>query len=287
MPVAILMALMAAASHREPATVAPEGAQPLGSTSTWFTTKDYPQPAIVAHEQGTVGFQLDIDANGLPSDCHILQSSGSKLLDERTCTIMMARARFRPMTGVVKVRKGKNGKVVASAPGASVAVFRHAMVWKLPGKHEEKLVDRSFDAKSVISASGEVTSCVLSGAGATKLASAGGSCGPFGNRDFFAFFLKDDYKKARGANVRMLIVANGASVPPGDRPPNFHQTLAKADLEIAPTGEMANCTSVTKMEALGHTLDLCEFVRADPPRFPSGPAGRKASIILDLSAYYL
>lgn len=284
---AMMMALAAAAAPAAPKARAAAQAEPLGNVSTWFTAKDYPQQAMVQREQGNVGFQLDIDPNGLPSDCRIIQSSGHKLLDDRTCTIMMARARFRPSNGLGR-KKGRKGKTVqVAAAGGPAMTFRHLMVWKLPGKKEEKLVDRSFDAKSVISATGEVVSCVLSGAGASKIAVGGGSCGPFGNRDFFTFFLKDDYKKVRGANVRMVIVANGAPVPPGERPPNFQRTLAKADIDIAPTGEMASCTSVTKMEALGHTLDLCEFIRADPPRFPAGTSGRKASIVLDLSAYYL
>ena len=160
------------------------------------------------------------------------------------------------------------------------------MVWKLPGKNQEKLVDRSFDAKSLIAPTGEVLSCQLSGAGASKIATSGGSCGPFGNKDFFAFFLKDDYKRVRATNVRLVIVANGAAVPVGDRVPNIQHTLAKADLEIAPTGEMTTCTSIIKMEALGHTLDLCDFIRADPPRFPVGEAGRRATMVLDLSAYF-
>lgn len=287
MAFAMILALAAAATAGPKLPTGPE-AQPLGNVSTWFNAKDYPQQSMVQREQGNVGFQLDIDPNGLPSDCHIIQSSGHKLLDDRTCTIMMARARFRPSGGFVR-KKGRRGKTVQVPVAANgpVMIFRHLMVWKLPGKKEEKLVDRSFDAKSVISATGEVVSCQLSGAGASKIAVAGGSCGPFGNRDFFAYFLKDDYKKVRGANVRMVIVANGAPVPPGDRPPNFQRTLAKSDIDIAPTGEMTNCTSVTKMEALGHTLDLCEFIRADPPRFPAGTTGRKASIVLDLSAYYL
>jgi len=290
MAFALVLALMArsAVAHRPPVSRAP---QPLGNVSTWFSPRDYPQEALVKRQQGGVGFQLDIDPNGLPSDCHVIQTSGSKILDDRTCTIMMARARFRPIAvAKPRVRKGRKGQaaaVMADGSGPPAAVFKHIMMWRLPGKQAEKLVDRSFDAKSVISATGDVVSCQLSGAGASKIATAGGSCGPFGNREFFSVFLKDDYKKVRGTNVRMLIVANGAPVPQGDRPPNFQKILAKSDIDISPDGSMASCTSLIKMEALGRTMDLCEFVRADPPRFPVATGPRKATILLDLSAYYL
>lgn len=292
MALALALALMARAAASN-GMVPAKGPQPLGNVSTWFSAKDYPQEALVKRQQGGVGFQLDIDPNGLPSDCHVIQSSGSKILDDRTCTIMMARSRFRPIA-VAKPRKTRRGKVIktkaiAMNPDGTpppAAVFRHVMMWKLPGKQAEKLVDRSFDAKSEISATGDVTSCKLSGAGASKIATSGGGCGPFGNKDFFTFFLKDDYKRVHSTNVRMSIVSNGAPPPIGDKPPNFQKVIAKSDIDIAPDGSMAACTSTIKMEALGHTLDLCEFVRADPPRFPVATGPRKATIILDLSAFY-
>ena len=61
-----------------------------------FSTDDYPMEAIRNNEQGTVAFELSINRLGGVSGCRIVQSSGSKSLDEQTCNILRDRARFAP-----------------------------------------------------------------------------------------------------------------------------------------------------------------------------------------------
>jgi protein TonB len=57
---------------------------------------DYPEAAMRADEQGVVSFSLDVAADGRVRACRVTSSSGSKALDEATCTIMIKRARFAP-----------------------------------------------------------------------------------------------------------------------------------------------------------------------------------------------
>jgi TonB family protein len=64
--------------------------------ASYISDTDYPLAAVVAGEQGAVGFRLFISAEGLVSDCQVTSSSGSRTLDEATCRILGARARFRP-----------------------------------------------------------------------------------------------------------------------------------------------------------------------------------------------
>jgi len=68
----------------------------LANLASYISDADYPAAAIRAGEQGTVRFRLWIGPNGLVSDCRIEASSGSASLDEATCRIMRARARFTP-----------------------------------------------------------------------------------------------------------------------------------------------------------------------------------------------
>jgi TonB family protein len=68
----------------------------LANLASYISDADYPAAAIRAGEQGTVRFRLWIGTNGLVSDCRIEASSGSAALDEATCRIMRARARFTP-----------------------------------------------------------------------------------------------------------------------------------------------------------------------------------------------
>lgn len=69
---------------------------PAGNPGRWVTNDDYPAAAMVEERQGVSGFRLTIDNKGLPTDCVIVSSSGSTDLDEATCQLVMARARFTP-----------------------------------------------------------------------------------------------------------------------------------------------------------------------------------------------
>jgi len=65
----------------------------LGS---YFHMEDYPAAAALRAEVGTVGFTLDVDANGRVGACHVTASSGSQALDDTTCQILSSRALFTP-----------------------------------------------------------------------------------------------------------------------------------------------------------------------------------------------
>jgi TonB family protein len=64
--------------------------------ASYLTDADYPAEAIRNGQQGTVEFQLSIRPDGLVSGCRIVTSSTYRSLDEATCRIMRARARFAP-----------------------------------------------------------------------------------------------------------------------------------------------------------------------------------------------
>lgn len=60
------------------------------------TSSDYPVSAVRANEQGEVVIRVDIDERGFPTSCHVLASSGSAALDERSCQVTVRRSRFEP-----------------------------------------------------------------------------------------------------------------------------------------------------------------------------------------------
>ena len=67
-----------------------------GPVVTLFSTDDYPKEAVRHNWQGTVVADLTISAKGQVSACKIVQSSGYGVLDNKTCEILFARARFVP-----------------------------------------------------------------------------------------------------------------------------------------------------------------------------------------------
>ena len=92
---------------------------PRVTLNSYFSTNDYPSAALRDHEQGTVRFWLGISAEGRVSDCHIIQSSGSRALDETTCRILRERGRYRPA-------RNMRGQPIASFDGD------YAVTWRLP-----------------------------------------------------------------------------------------------------------------------------------------------------------
>ena len=93
-------------------------ATPRGSPQSWVTNDDYPSAALRAEEQGTVGFRLEIGANGRVTDCTVTSSSGSSTLDSTACSLLKRRARFNPA-------EDPNGTKIPSAWNSR---FR----WELP-----------------------------------------------------------------------------------------------------------------------------------------------------------
>lgn len=100
-----------------PEPPAPHGPVPK-NTITWFTSDDYPVSALEKEAQGTVGMVLRIDALGRVTGCDIAQSSGVAGLDETTCRLGLARARFYPA-------RDAGGRTIAST-------WRRRVAWRMP-----------------------------------------------------------------------------------------------------------------------------------------------------------
>jgi TonB family protein len=71
-------------------------ATPIGNPGAWIPPNAYPPAAKASAEEGRVTFKLTIDETGSVSDCKVMTSSESPLLDETTCNLMLANGRFTP-----------------------------------------------------------------------------------------------------------------------------------------------------------------------------------------------
>lgn len=71
-------------------------AAPIGNQQLWLTSKDYPEAALLAREEGTVAFRLDIDDAAKVVSCTVTATSGSASLDAQTCKVLLLRAAFSP-----------------------------------------------------------------------------------------------------------------------------------------------------------------------------------------------
>jgi protein TonB len=80
----------------QPPQLTPKAAAPLGNPGGWVGEADYPGTELRAGHAGTTRFRLAIGVDGRVAGCEIIGSSGWPGLDEATCRLVSARARFRP-----------------------------------------------------------------------------------------------------------------------------------------------------------------------------------------------
>ncbi len=107
------------------------------------TPSDYPPQAWIEGQEGSVRFEIAVDAAGKPTKCTIIESSEFELLDAKTCEIAMARAEFEPALDL-------NGDPVAG-------VHRDYQVWtkREPQFGANMVVDVSFS----VTEEGDVLNC--------------------------------------------------------------------------------------------------------------------------------
>lgn len=87
---------------------------------TWVTDDDYPPEALRLHQAGQVEFVISVAGDGAPKQCWIVQGSGSTILDNATCPLLMSRAKFAP---------------ARDASGSPIeATYRSRFHWNIPGQ---------------------------------------------------------------------------------------------------------------------------------------------------------
>ena len=95
------------------------GTPPRPKGASLVVDDDYPAEALRLRQEGTTRVELAITRNGRLSDCRVVTSSGSPILDRETCR-MMARWPFEPA-------RDPAGKKVAGT-------FATSFTWKLPAR---------------------------------------------------------------------------------------------------------------------------------------------------------
>ncbi len=71
---------------------------PIGSPGDWFSPDDYPPEALRASRTGRTVVAVGVDSAGVVVTCRVLESSGTDVLDQRTCDLAKAHGRFNPAT---------------------------------------------------------------------------------------------------------------------------------------------------------------------------------------------
>ena len=92
--------------------------QAARNSANWeIFEKLYPRRALAAHEEGAVGFTVDLDSKGEVTRCKVTHSSGYPLLDEETCQLVTLHAQF---------------KADPAISGSQTRSHQGLIAWKLP-----------------------------------------------------------------------------------------------------------------------------------------------------------
>ena len=130
------------------AQTASSEAAPIGNPADWITAPDYPLLANLNGKTGVTAFKLTIDTKGTPTSCDIDASSGNDELDNKTCALLLERARFQPPVG-------SNGKPKAST-------FSSRVRWTLPDDPTNPSDNtRSMTFEAEMSPQGVIDHCQL------------------------------------------------------------------------------------------------------------------------------
>jgi Gram-negative bacterial TonB protein C-terminal len=81
--------------------------QPTGNPGSWLRSGDYPTGALWNGENGLVRFRLDVEPDGLVSNCRILFRTNPDSFADLSCKLLRSRAQFLPALD-------SNGKPVKS-----------------------------------------------------------------------------------------------------------------------------------------------------------------------------
>jgi TonB family protein len=221
----MLFALAALVAAHPPTATArdPIADRPLAA---WLSDSDYPAGAIQRGVSGTVGFRLEVGADGAPTRCTITQAADPEL-DRTTCSIAMARAHFQPA-------RDSRGRTVAGSVNSRVR-------WVLPEPEEPTAAFVAMRVANVISLDGQGNiSCTMSGNGAAPSNRATEECG------FLAASGAAQAMRTQAAPADLVLiftlVPEGATSVPGNEEAGAQLIREEtAHLVIAPDGSVADC----------------------------------------------
>ncbi|MBA3510958.1 MAG: TonB family protein [Sphingomonas sp.] len=233
-----------------------------------ITSDDYPAIAIDQEQQGTATVRLRVDRNGYVETCKVVESSGSRALDEQTCAVYRARAQFEPA-------RDARGRAQASN-------YTQRVTWRLEGDPAIPMPRQPWMTRSTlaVTAEGSFVDCKIEATGLsgppdvceTLMALGKGDDSEPTKREAIASFLISD-------TYFYPLSAGKAPTPP--RLSDANQVGQQvSEVTIDPTGRVSDCKGVRYSGAAGPERDACIMLRSVRFAPASGGASLTATIVL-------
>lgn len=278
--ISMFVALMLQASAPTPAAPAPQSppcrrgkaCRARARLGSLISNDDYTKDALRNNEQGTVGFRVEVGADGLVKACNVTATSGSASLDSATCRLLTERARFTPAYN-------KRGKPVPDSVAARI-------VWRIDAsKQLPPLAPGLFAATMRVSPEGEM-SCTYAENGQ---APATMECPATGDQGMIAA------ARARGRSVEQTFVRSitpdGKAEPVDTVDHGTQVVAAEALLSVAADGSLLECR-VLRNETLGPvagrpvpSTPCDDFTVGEPAFRPLTGAEHPATVRLRIRMY--
>lgn len=258
------------------ATQQPTRAAPVGNPGSWLSNADYPAEALRRRAHGFVGFRLTIDAGGVPTGCAVTASSQDRSLDETTCSLLLARAHFRPA-------RDAQGNAVADSFASRVRWTIDEPIY-LIGLSPLRIVN------SLSAQPGGLVTCNLSSSDDRPPRDASYLCAiGYSHDQIRRFALRF------GGRTVSLSDSAGYAPEPGPEPPpepeylGQHYARSELRLVVAPNGNVTECRIVRRAReaavAAPEPPDACAYYRSNrQPIFASSPETRSIRVTHD---YYI
>lgn len=261
----MILTIAMAAALAAPTNAASPAQRARANLNQYFSTDDYPPTAIARGAEGTVGFRLDIGADGAVISCTVTHSANDAALDAATCAILLGRARYQPA-------RDSAGRAVRGKDEGRVT-------WRLPAPEDEPFAELQAPARlelTVATAADGRPVCSAKLNGGESGADGEALCAQIAGAGGDAFVRE----LPRDSAVTMTVAfgLDGEAPAPGtgaDRGELFMESLAR--LTVAADGRVSDCrmgeTNVHGEIGPMPTPVLCRFPGFANRMFPAARAG--------------
>jgi TonB family protein len=187
----------------------------------WQDFRIYPRAALRYDQQGIVGVELLIDANGVPSGCRIALSSGYVELDDGTCDLWLM-VRFQPPL---------------NAAGETVETVHHfRTAWMIASRRR---LEPARMVATMALVEGVPTSCRLERSGDLTRNWDSDGCGV--TRGLLHDYLAAKPSLSSRATIAVDLVPAGSAQLPSADPPGRLAVARRTFFSIGPDGEPTEC----------------------------------------------
>ena len=249
-----------------------------------FAPANYPFFAKAREDEGLVRFVVTVDASGIARDCIIVEEAEAETLNQPTCDLIMAEARFEPA-------RDRRGRAIAAS-------FSRPVRWVLEDRKPLPVIDSHQRVVLTFDGGGK-TDCRIEASADAETDPR--TCAMVIDTPMVRGMAGSRAAILRGLMARFAVVSENSSFTGpdaearatmvGKRPGEDLNDRTITRVTIAPDGRMTGCTVVEAgMAELpgeeGKSLGAVTCERLARVRFVPATAGGERTVVQVSAAYY-